>query len=82
MKTDLSVEMWPVERVKPYENNPRDNDAGVDICFELHPGEDLHDGVTFERFLDAAGAGHARTLIIDMRVHRGGGWRCRYSLAT
>jgi sugar phosphate isomerase/epimerase len=26
---------------------------GVDACFELHPGEDLHDGVTFERFLDA-----------------------------
>lgn len=28
-------------------------DAGVDLCFELHPGEDLHDGVTFERFLGA-----------------------------
>lgn len=27
------------------------DDAGVDVCFELHPGEDLHDGVTFERFL-------------------------------
>lgn len=26
---------------------------GVDSCFELHPGEDLHDGVTFERFLEA-----------------------------
>jgi sugar phosphate isomerase/epimerase len=24
---------------------------GVDLCFELHPGEDLHDGVTFDRFL-------------------------------
>ena len=24
---------------------------GVDLCFEIHPGEDLHDGVTFERFL-------------------------------
>ncbi|AGZ34930.1 MULTISPECIES: sugar phosphate isomerase/epimerase [unclassified Pseudomonas] len=24
---------------------------GVDVCFELHPGEDLHDGVSFERFL-------------------------------
>ena len=23
----------------------------MDVCFELHPGEDLHDGVTFERFL-------------------------------
>src|SRR6516164_3168154 len=26
------------------------DEAGVDVCFELHPGEDLHDGVTFERF--------------------------------
>ncbi|MEZ3498658.1 sugar phosphate isomerase/epimerase family protein [Pantoea sp. KPR_PJ] len=26
---------------------------GIDLCFELHPGEDLHDGVTFERFLAA-----------------------------
>lgn len=24
---------------------------GVDLCYEIHPGEDLHDGVTFERFL-------------------------------
>lgn len=24
---------------------------GVDLCYELHPCEDLHDGVTFERFL-------------------------------
>ena len=29
------------------------DEAGVDLCFELHPGEDLHDGVTFERFLEA-----------------------------
>jgi sugar phosphate isomerase/epimerase len=26
--------------------------AGVDLCFEIHPGEDLHDGVTFEMFLN------------------------------
>lgn len=26
---------------------------GVDLCYELHPGEDLHDGVTFDRFLAA-----------------------------
>jgi sugar phosphate isomerase/epimerase len=25
--------------------------CGVDICYEIHPGEDLHDGVTFEMFL-------------------------------
>jgi sugar phosphate isomerase/epimerase len=29
------------------------DEAGVDLCFELHPSEDLHDGVTFERFLHA-----------------------------
>jgi sugar phosphate isomerase/epimerase len=28
------------------------DEHGVDACFEIHPGEDLHDGVTFERFLD------------------------------
>jgi len=28
------------------------DDAGVDIGFEIHPGEDLHDGVTFEMFLE------------------------------
>lgn len=26
--------------------------AGVDLCFEIHPGEDLHDGETFEMFLE------------------------------
>lgn len=29
------------------------DEAGVDICYELHPGEDLHDGASFERFLEA-----------------------------
>lgn len=28
------------------------DEHGVDACFEIHPGEDLHDGITFERFLD------------------------------
>ena len=27
-------------------------DSGVDCCYEIHPGEDLHDGITFERFLE------------------------------
>ncbi len=26
-------------------------ECGVDCCYEIHPGEDLHDGITFERFL-------------------------------
>jgi len=37
--------------------------AGVDLCFEIHPGEDLHDGVTFEMFLDRVG-GHRRANIL------------------
>lgn len=27
------------------------DECGVDCCFEIHPGEDLHDGASFERFL-------------------------------
>ncbi len=34
-------------------------DAGVDLCYEIHPGEDLFDGATFEMFLEAVG-NHAR----------------------
>jgi len=30
-------------------------DVGVDVCYEIHPGEDLHDGVTFEMFLERLG---------------------------
>jgi sugar phosphate isomerase/epimerase len=39
------------------------DEAGVDLCFELHPGEDLHDGATFERFLDEVEA-HKRACIL------------------
>ena len=28
---------------------------GVDLCYEIHPGEDLHDGITFEMFLEKVG---------------------------
>jgi sugar phosphate isomerase/epimerase len=27
------------------------DESDIDLCFEIHPGEDLHDGVTFEMFL-------------------------------
>jgi len=27
-------------------------DCGIDLCYEIHPGEDLHDGITYEMFLD------------------------------
>ncbi|MEP6616633.1 MAG: sugar phosphate isomerase/epimerase [Ginsengibacter sp.] len=26
--------------------------CGVDICYEIHPSEDLHDGITYEMFLE------------------------------
>jgi sugar phosphate isomerase/epimerase len=39
------------------------DEAGVDVCFELHPGEDLHDGTSFERFLDVVGQ-HPRAKIL------------------
>jgi sugar phosphate isomerase/epimerase len=39
------------------------DENGVDACYELHPGEDLHDGVTFERFLEAV-ANHSRANIL------------------
>lgn len=38
------------------------DENGVDYCYELHPGEDLFDGTTFEMFVDALG-GHKRACI-------------------
>lgn len=35
------------------------DEMGVDVCYEIHPGEDLHDGVSFEMFLDRV-KGHPR----------------------
>src|SRR6478672_6547300 len=26
--------------------------CGVDVCYEIHPGEDLHDGISYEMFLE------------------------------
>ncbi|MFT4792690.1 MAG: sugar phosphate isomerase/epimerase [Paracoccaceae bacterium] len=37
--------------------------CGVDICYEIHPGEDLHDGVSFEMFLDRVN-GHKRAMML------------------
>jgi sugar phosphate isomerase/epimerase len=39
------------------------DEHGVDVCYEIHPGEDLHDGATFERFLEAVG-NHPRCNIL------------------
>jgi sugar phosphate isomerase/epimerase len=37
--------------------------VGVNLCFEIHPGEDLHDGISFEMFLERLG-GHKRCNIL------------------
>ena len=36
---------------------------GVDICYEIHPGEDLHDGASYEMFLDRVG-NHPRACML------------------
>ncbi len=40
-------------------------EQGVDVCYEVHPGEDLHDGVTFERFLSATNNHKRVNLLYD-----------------
>lgn len=41
------------------------DENGIDLCFEIHPGEDLHDGASFEMFLDLV-KGHPRcNLLFD-----------------
>jgi sugar phosphate isomerase/epimerase len=39
------------------------DEFGVNICYEIHPGEDLHDGYTFEHFLDLID-GHKRACLL------------------
>jgi sugar phosphate isomerase/epimerase len=38
---------------------------GVDLCYELHPGEDLHDGITFEMFLEKVGHHKRANILYD-----------------
>ena len=40
-------------------------EEGVNVCYEIHPGEDLHDGVTFERFLEATEHHDAVKMLYD-----------------
>jgi len=47
--------------------------CGVDVCYELHPGEDLHDGITFERFLEATN-NHKRANILYDPSHFVADW--------
>jgi sugar phosphate isomerase/epimerase len=39
--------------------------AGVDVCYEIHPGEDLHDGETYEMFLDRVNHHKRACLLYD-----------------
>ena len=39
--------------------------AGVDVCYEIHPGEDLHDGETYEMFLDRVNNHKRACLLYD-----------------
>ena len=41
------------------------DECGVDACYEVHPGEDLHDGITFEMFLEATGNHPRCNLLYD-----------------
>ncbi|MEP0391793.1 MAG: sugar phosphate isomerase/epimerase [Erythrobacter sp.] len=40
-------------------------DNGVDVAYEIHPGEDLHDGASFEAFLNAAGDHPRANILFD-----------------
>ena len=39
------------------------DEQGVDVCYEIHPGEDLFDGITYEMFLDKVN-NHARACLL------------------
>lgn len=39
--------------------------CGVDLCYEIHPGEDLHDGVTYEMFLEKVNNHKRACLLYD-----------------
>ncbi len=39
------------------------DECGIDLCYEIHPGEDLHDGVTYEMFLEKVN-NHTRACLL------------------
>jgi sugar phosphate isomerase/epimerase len=39
------------------------DECGVDVCYEIHPGEDLHDGVSYEMFLEKVNF-HSRACLL------------------
>ncbi|HVV53855.1 MAG TPA: sugar phosphate isomerase/epimerase [Mucilaginibacter sp.] len=40
-------------------------ECGIDLCYEIHPGEDLHDGITYEMFLDKVNQHKRACLLYD-----------------
>ena len=38
---------------------------GVDVCYEIHPSEDLHDGITYEMFLERVNNHPRANLLYD-----------------
>lgn len=41
------------------------DEQGIDLCYEIHAGEDLHDGVTYEMFLDKVNHHSRANLLYD-----------------
>jgi sugar phosphate isomerase/epimerase len=41
------------------------DDCGIDVCYEIHPGEDLHDGVSYELFLEKVNNHKRACLLYD-----------------
>jgi sugar phosphate isomerase/epimerase len=39
------------------------DESGVDLCYEIHPGEDLHDGISYEMFLEKVN-NHSRACLL------------------
>jgi len=39
------------------------DECGVDVCYEIHPGEDLFDGITYEMFLERVN-NHSRACLL------------------
>jgi len=40
-------------------------ECGVDVCYEIHPGEDLHDGVSFDMFLERVRSHDRACMLFD-----------------
>ena len=41
------------------------DESGIDLCYEIHPGEDLHDGISYEMFLDKVNQHKRACLLYD-----------------